>query len=40
VRTAIANGDPQWLTQDEDVLVFQAIGNSEGSRQEAARDER
>jgi hypothetical protein len=39
VRAAIAQGDPQWLTQHEDVLVFQASGLSESrtGRHDSAR---
>ena len=31
LRAAIAQGDPQWLTQHEDVLVFQSSGKCASS---------
>jgi hypothetical protein len=38
VRTAIASGDPQWLTQHEDVVVFQAgASESQTGRRDPAR---
>ncbi len=38
VRAAIASGDPQWLTQHEDVVVFQAgASESQTGRHDSAR---
>jgi hypothetical protein len=39
VRAAIAQGDPQWLFQHEDILLFRAPGTSVGSDEPESSDE-
>jgi hypothetical protein len=39
IRAAIAQGDPQWLLQHEDILLFQAPGTSTGSGEPQGSDD-